>query len=495
MRFALALSLIGILLLAACGGGSATPTPEPPPEPTPLPIDPLPEPRLMAWIRTGSTAGEIVLLGDDGAKHTLITPPDGTSRVQACGESSTSLDGTKFSFFVGNGDRGVLHQITGTDVIQPIAEVGLLACTGMGTFIYGEDRSGFIDFLSGVSGIDFPTGDFILVDLLGGFIARHENVGAFDFRGQASAFISGFRNADDVVTEVAVYRLDEPDGTPIEVSTLFSNDDCRFVDGSITIINPTKYIVVMGQSCTGGSEWSVYQIDAETNRATLDLSGGTGGGYFADVRTGSVFAAPSGLAFYFSYPNGFRKDRADWKTLLLADMQEHDPIVRFGVMPSFSAIAYDPTANAVPVVSRDGRWFATVSQDADDNTSLHIIDLNVPDLPPITIPTPDAGDLITSLAFTPDGQRLVFVSGGADGENNSLFAVDLNTAADSRILRGRFAPGMVTATDIPFSALVQWSIEGESRKLEVVTVNLDTAQSDVIFTGSSEEFVHLLSWR
>ena len=493
LAFSLIFTLSLLFLLVACGGESATPTPQPTPEPTPTPIDPLPEPRLMAW-----AGDEVVLLGSNGVKESLLSLPDNTVRVRPCGERSTSSDGTHFAFYVGGTETGVLHQITDDDVVQPIADVHTLACTGMGSFAYGDERLGFIDFLGSVGGTNFPLGELHLVDLTGNPIARHENAGAFDFSGETTAFISGFPNSDGDVTEVGVFRLDSADATSVEVSTLFSDEDCRFANSGITIIDTTQYIVVMGQSCPGGSEWQLYRIDAEANRATRELSGAAGGGFYADTRILSTFAAPSGLAFYFSYPNGWQRDRADLKSVMLSDVQDADPIVRFGVMPGFvtpTALNYDPDANALPAVSYDGRWVAVVSKDADSNTNLNLLDLNVPDLPPIVIPVNDVGDSISSLAFTLDSQRLLFVSGGYDGENNALFAVDLNSTSDERIIRGRFAEGIRPSPDIPFVALAQWSIENESRKLEVVAVRLDSAQSEVVYTGASDELVYLLSWR
>ena len=123
--------------------------------------------------------------------------------------------------------------------------------------------------------------------------------------------------------------------------------------------------------------------------------------------------------------------------------------------------------------------------------SLNVIDLNDPTVPPIAVSAGSRNDVISTMAFTPDSHRLIFIAGSADtgrNANNSLVALDLNTGSDFRIKRGRFAPGLAIAPDSSAVVVMDYQVledEGQPPYLNLVEVDVETSETTLLFEGAT----------
>lgn len=473
----------------------------------------LQEPRLLLWIGPGEEAGDhsaqepgqIVLMDQDGTSETLMDVPQGTSRVYACTESATSPDARYFAFFIGGLESGTLYVMDGAEDPVQVAEMSAMACMGMGTFQFAPDSSrfGYLDFEPGAVQSDFPQGMLHIVEA-DGLQEQNafESVSGFDFGDGFVTFVSLFTDNQGNATEAAVnvWVTQNPD----EISTLFASNGCEFHTGQVSVIDENRVVVLMSESCSSGSpRWSLYTVNIEMNVATLMLTGNAVSSYAWNARASTLQTSPDGAAAFFTYPDRLSISSVDLQATLIDDPQEGNILLNSGVMPRFETVIpqiYDRDANASPVLSNNGRWMAIVSNDGNNNAAVNVIDLNAPELPPLTISAGSQGAIVSSMVFTPDNQRLLFVAGGHTGDNNSLFSVNLDSLTDSRILRGRYTREMVISPDSQFVALGEWI----PNYLGLTVVNLENEQSGVLFAGvefaddgqiASQDFVYPLSWR
>lgn len=504
-----------VLLLAACDGGSSSSgeTGE-----IPLTRIDIGDAKLLVWTAPGampgqhSAPGQIAYIDEDGKLSPLVELPQGTVRVQACGEQPTSPDGRYFAFFAGGLETGTLYMTDGDDDPEQVGEVHAMTCLGGGTFQFAPDskRFGLIDFPSQAQNADFPAGTLAIAasdsrETQGSF----DNVVAFDFGLETVGFVGLFTNTSGQAVEAGLFQWRS--GTPDEITTVFPDNGCRFRSADVTMVGDDSMVAILGQSCGRQHGWMLYTVDIVNRSAALALSGSTGRdgspAYYANARTNAVFVAPNRAAAYYSYPNGLGTHIADWYSVQLAAIQPGEPIITVGVMPRFVGNAgYVPENNAAPVASPDGRWVAVVSNTASNQATLHIIDLNAPDLPPIDISAGNPGDTVSTMLFTRDSARLLFVAGGHSGGNNSLFSVDLHTATDSRLVRGRYAPPLVLSPDGQYAAAMEWQIPtepGHPNYLNLVTINLSDNQVGGLYGGirivegrvTDQRFAYPLSWR
>ncbi|MBC7871744.1 MAG: hypothetical protein H7Y09_12950, partial [Chitinophagaceae bacterium] len=215
--------LVMLGLLAACGGNSGGDTDNVtavPAGPTPMPtFDPAvrmadtraanvgveADDAVLAWIaegvapgsQTADKPGQIVLLNAGGDARVMLDLPNGTTRVQACGERATSPDSRYFAFFVGNDTNGTLYLMDKRGVPESVAEMNPLGCLGNGTFQYAPDgtRLGYINFAADALTSEFPSGTLKIHTTTDRAEAgSFENAASFDMQAQNVAFISFFNN-------------------------------------------------------------------------------------------------------------------------------------------------------------------------------------------------------------------------------------------------------------------------------------------------------------
>ena len=475
--------------------------------------------KILAWIGNGVAPGEqspdqigqIVYLTGNEQFEVLFDLPPNTTRVMPCSEQATSPDGRYFAFFAG-GDTGSLYWVDGANTpVEIDTDVNALACLGMGTFQYSPDgsRFGYIDYTTPLQS-SYAAGWFYVLDAAtqtpifasDSTVGGDNNVAAFDISNDAIAFVSLYLDADADVKEAAIFY--QAGTYPVEISTLYADENCDFRSLEIAIIDANTLALVVAQHCEN-TEWALYRVNITQRSANRTLvTGNVAGGYYAVARSNVAVVAPDGNTLYLASPNGLERNIADIQAVNLTDIQTGAPLLTYAVMPLYNG--YTSSGNAWPGLSPDGNWWAVITNTADGDAAVNAVELGAPDLPPITVPAPARGNTISALAFTPNSSALLFVAGGNNTEDNSLFALDLVAAAESRVMRGRFGAQIVVAPDGQYAALPNWRIvnaPNQPNYLTLIAINLQTGEPITVFTGaevvndvvSNQRFVYPLSWR
>ncbi|MBZ0300254.1 MAG: hypothetical protein K8J31_10950 [Anaerolineae bacterium] len=486
--------------------------------PVALPQDATPVPlnaNILTWAEAGSnpqesspsTAGELGLMDGSGAFTKLLDVPAQTSRLEPCGNEAYAPDGSTFAFYMGL-DSGTLYLMKGSDMPVPVAEVNALTCLGGGTFQFSPDSSrlAYIAYEPDAASSEFADGFLHVVntaDLSETY--RYENVTAFDLAAGGMAFVSFFTNDRSEADEAAVFWWNG--NAEREVATLRPDENCRYTSASITTAPDGSLLLVLGHRCRSGdtrTSWQLYRINVEDRSATLAASEFAEGQFASYTGTNQIMILPGGDAALFLVPDGVTANTAGVMVVQLADLSISEVIQRQAVYPTLSG-----APNAFPVVSPDGRWLAVVVTSVNNDNTLNVIDLSAPATPPITLSAGSRNDLITTMAFSADSQRLIFIAGAAGlgrDAGNSLVALDLDSGSDFRIKRGHFARGFAIAPDGSAVAAMDYELPEDEREpayLNLVKIDIDTSETTLLAEGAdvvdgkvtNQRFAMPLSWR
>lgn len=480
--------------------------------------------RLLAWVapaaapgqQGASAAGEVLYFNADGSTESILELEDGTTRVTACGSNAESPDGSAFAFIAtvtsGGVERGTVYLVhDASSELKTVAEnVNPANCIGSAPFEFSPDsgRFAYIDWPDDATGMNSPFGRLRIFNTSDGNETTNiENVTAFSLTDSGATFVSFFTNDDGEATEVAIYTWDGSSETEVASLTADSDNDCRYTSSSIAEVS-SGLMAVMGYKCNRGdntnTQWQFYLIDPANNTAQREQSENSGGRYFAFSDTNAIFASSDGNSVIFAVPDGVNNQSV---SLLATAIDDIDPITvleRFGIMQSVSDKPYDAN-NATAIASSDGRWFAIVVNDGNNNAKLQVFNLSDTSLSPINVNLANQGDTISAMVFAPDNETLYYVAGGDQGDTNTLFALNLTTGAEDRILRGRYAQ-MVVSPDGGTVAVMNW-VEfdpEEPRYLTLEMVDLGANSATVIYIGGEvndegkledASFAYPLSWR
>ncbi len=478
---------------------------------------PIPEPDpalLLAWRGKGpgpgqqsaAEPGELVAVDASGAATSLLAIPPQTSRVELCGDQSTSPDGRTVAVYVGL-DAGELYLFRGAAVPQKIDDVQALACVGGGTFQFAPDgtRFGYIAFEPDARQSEFPDGFLKLYTTSNAAqVYTYENVAAFDLTDNNAAFISFFTNNRGEADEAAVLLWDG--SSEREVATLQPNtEDCRFTSASIKTAPDGRLVALLGQRCPNEPAerqqiWQLYIVNPAERSATLAASDAARGAFAAFARAGQVLISPDGAQVIFSVPDGRTANTAALFRMTMADMRVQ-PIIEAGaVMPTYSG-----TVQSIPRLSPDGRWLAVVVTTTPGEAELHAINLVDPLAPTIRLTAGSTDDAISAIRFTPDSRRVLAVAGGLNGTNNAMIDLDLASGNASRLARGRFSPAMALSADGLRFGLLNWEVvedPNEPPYATTILLDVNSAASTSIYTGAeiidgkveNQTFLAPLAW-
>ena len=489
--------------------------------------------KILAWTGEGSypglhsleSPGQLVFIDGQGTMETIFDMPQGTTRVQPCSEQATSPNGDFFTFYVGE-DNGSLYFVDDTDTLTHFdGGVRALTCLGMGTFQYSPDsnRFGYIDFVSDAVSSTYANGWLYVWDTADlaqngdeaepAISFNNDRVVAFDLSDDYLAFVSFYTDPNDRANEAAIYFM-EGDGVANEVSTLYAEEGCFFRSAQVAIINSDLMSLIVGQRCSAGTEWVLYMVDTvnRTNNRTF-VDGDVTGDYYAVARSNVMVASPDTGTVYFTYPDGFVENTTNVQPVILSDIQPTEPLFNNAQMPHFSESGvYPRSISSYPVLSPDGAWLALVTDlvtgDYVKDAKLHVIELNAPELPPITseLHNNNHKDTFAVIAFTPDSRKVLYVGGGNNVQPNSLFMIDLASAAESRIARGRFGTQLLVAPDGGSAAVIDWQILNsidQPAYQNLIVIDLESRETHTVFTGAEvvdeivieQHFIYPLSWR
>lgn len=474
--------------------------------------------RLLVWVGVGaapgqhsaSEPGQVALIDSDGAVTTVLDVPQQATRVIGCGDEATSPDGSKLAFFIGVVDRGTLYLMDGTDAPQEVAQINSLGCTGGGTFQWSPNsaRFAFISYEANAASSEFPDGFLYIYDANGlSQVGSAENVVAFDINNDNVAYLQFFTNNRSEADEAAVVLW--ANGNAREIATLRPEENCRFSSGSIGMAPSGQLIAVMGHRCRGvdGTRWQFYSIDPDSRSANKVLEDSTGGAFAPTARSNNVWFSTDGTTAYFTIPDGIALNSvALWAVNLESGNFETTTIVNRGmVVAKYDNFPYAWNDNATPLLSPDGRWLAFAVANPGSTTTLNVLDLNAPDVAPITISAGSSGDNISWMSFTHDSERLLFVSGGNGSADNSLSALDLESGGDFRVSRGKFGRAAVSP-DGDEVMIMDWKRVEDERQppyLTLAVIGIDDSATTVLFEGAdivdgkveNQTFAYPLAWR
>ncbi len=449
---------------------------------------------LLVWVakgtapgkQTASEPGQLAYVNSSGTADTVLELPNGTSRVESCGDTPMSPDGKLYAFYVGQ-DAGSLYVMRGSDAPAKISDVQALSCLGNGTFQYapGSNRFGYISYEGDAAKSEFADG-FLHIINSSDFteLYKYENVTAFDITDSGAAFVSFFTNDKNEADEAAVIWWN---GTSQqEVATLKpASEDCKFTSASITILPDGKLMLVLGHRCKKGdttTNWQLYSVNPTDKSATLAANASQKGAFAAYTRSNSIFLSPDGKQALFTVPDGVTANTVGVKRVNLNDLSIADVIDKEVVTATLNG-----STNAYPRVSPDGKWLAVVVSTPNAVNNITIWSLTDASVAPIMLSAGSKGDIVSSMEFTPDSSQLLAILGGDNKANNSLVSIEVATGRDSRITRGHFGKGLTISADGTQAALLDWQIPEDTKQqpyLNLVSVNLSDGATTTLYTGA-----------
>ena len=476
--------------------------------------------KILAWVapaaapgrQASDEPGQLVYFSPNGAMEVLLDLPESITRVTACGDASTSPDGSIFAFITtvsaGGGESASLHLIRGASSdIETVAEdLNPMACSGSSNFHFSPDgaRFGFIDWPEDANNAGSPIGRMLIYNASDASQeANIENVTDFTLTNDGAAFVSFFLDGDGDATEVAVSTWDGNNDR--EVATLRSEENCAYTSASIARMSGSQLAVILGNRCSGQStQWQLQIVDTEATSAQLEASDATGGRYFPYSDTNATWASPDGDTLWFTVPDGVSNQSVSLYSTPIDSISATQVIERFALMPTISDLPYDAN-NATAVLSPNGQYLAIVRKDGNDDAVLYVVNLAEPSLDPVQFDAGDRGDTIAVMKFSQDSSELVFVAGTDEGGNNALLTMDLATGNENRISRGRYAQ-IAISPDASRIAAMSWNVwdDDEDPYLQLVVFDVEASGETVIFEGGeidgegnliNQQFAYPLSWR
>lgn len=450
---------------------------------------------LLVWIgegnapenRTPNSSSQLAALLPNGTLTTLIEFDQRTVGVQRCSGQPFSADGRRFAFFASQpaegGERGTLYQMTDFGAPATIGVTHTLTCAH-DHFGYSPDGTqlAYIDFQQ------FGDADENVIGTLRVLNTdtleergRFERATSFAFHESELLFLQFFPNADNAVDEVAISAWD---GTASrEVSAITARANCRFSGGEISPAGEGFIAVLLGERCRGGarSRWQIYLVDREARSSTMVASAEQPGGYFPATQTYNMYTTPGGEQAVFSFADGLTRNTASIYGLNFDTPDTTQMLIdRAAIMRRYVPLRFSLPDIAPAARSRDGNFWA-VSVNPPGSSELVVIDFNALDAA-IRIPIARTGDAVRAMAFTPDSSTLVYIAGGLEGADTSLYHLDLTLGVENRIARGQFAPAIAVRADAA-AALVQYRMTSEARPrpyTDLVLVEADGAQRDLL---------------
>ncbi len=173
------------------------------------------------------------------------------------------------------------------------------------------------------------------------------------------------------------------------------------------------------------------------------------------------------------------------------------------VMPGYNntpsaAPTYSRSFQAIPAHSPDGRYLAVVTSSPDNDNTLHVIDLNTPSADPVTASGGNRGDNIFFTAFTPDNASVYYIAGGANGDDNTLYRLDVAGGGAQTVLRGNFSDWARLSPDGNQLAVAEWRAPIRPRGpafLDTVLIHLADGSRSVLYEGVADEDAEEINYR
>jgi len=452
--------------------------------------------KLLVWIadaqrpgqQKSQEPGQLVWIDNEGNFDPFMDVPLQTSHIMTCGQtSSLSSDGESLAFYVGT-DMGTLHILRGTDSLFVVdTDFHAMGCTGNGTFEFFPDSSKFayIDYDPDSMGGSYGDGTLrIYNNVTFEQIRNFDSVTNFDVEGNNVVYARFFANDRSEAIETAIVLWDGESDR--EVATLFAETDCVYNSANVKLLPNGNIVAIMGHRCNTGdtrTNWQYYIIDPANHIATQITDGPQDGRFFAFSRTNTIYSSPDGATTFFTIPDGITNHTVSLQLVDMAGMSMTPVLQKDVIMPRYTNVPFADENHPI-IQSPDGTWLSMVRNTADDDATLNIYDLSQPNLPPIELSAGSRRDQIVEMEFTPDNNHVIYVAGGNNGGDNSLWGVDLASGNNFRIRRGKYGWGVISP-DGGRIALINWvpTDNNQPPYATLVVVDIETTDETLLFQG------------
>ena len=491
--------------IAACSSAADNPTASP--------AAPASTETILVWQDSGpnplentaNTPGVIGLIGAEGEITPLLDVPSTARTVKACGDTATSPDSRWFAFYVGH-TQGTLYLMDNHAEPVEIGEAAVLSCLSSGGFRYTPDSEqlAYINYGNNPTNGVFVTGTLRLLTTADGTEAyQHDRVAGFDLNNAGVLFGEFFTNDRNQVDQLLLHWW-ENDETR-EVATLRSDPQCRFTGVNPRLTDAYSAIIAVVQRCPGvGSSWQLYNLELGDGRISLIGSEQQAGTFAPYSRTNLLLLAPDAQTAFLAAADGVTAHTAAMLRVNIADMAVDAYVDRQMMLPALTR-----PADALPLTSPDGRWFAAVVTSPNGDNTLTVFDLADNTKSPLTYPAARRGDVVADMVFTPDSEFLYFIAGKVDSAretSTALYQMRLSDGETSLLRRGRYIQGMALAPDASHLSLLEYVIPDDDTQpgyLNLVSVPVDGSTSEILYTGATLtddrvrdlRFAYPLSWR
>ncbi|PJF39664.1 MAG: hypothetical protein CUN55_13825 [Phototrophicales bacterium] len=437
---------------------------------------------------TRDNPGQLAFINGSGTLTPISDVLAGSSRVELCGPNAVSPNGRFVAIYegiVGGVSSSLYVMVDGeapvlvNDQFQPIGCVG-----GNGILDFAPDSSymTFIEYERDFN-VGFADGMLRIVsteDFSELFSERL--VVAFEQAADGVAFVRFFQDDRSEADEVAILFWDG--NTDRELTSFFAEEGCRYLNANIKTAPDGQLWLGLVSRCTGNSTQNVYRINPQTRSVELIFSVKSGGAFPQSSEANRFWFSADGNTLFYTIPDGFTLETVSLNAYDITTGESRTLIERQVVIPGVNG---SDTGNQPTRISPDGRWLIAVVTDPDGSqTRMNFYDLQNPTAEPVVIAAGGRDDIITYMDFTPDGNKLVYVSGGLD---NSLYTIDLtaDTLNPLRVRRGNFSGFAAISPDSKEIAIAEFQILEDGVRgpdyLNLVVIDLETSAETNLFTG------------
>ncbi len=417
--------------------------------------------------------------------------PQAGTRALPCGPGAVSPDGSSAILFVG-AETGGLYRVSLDGPGDPVrwGDAQVLACNGRGRAAFSPDggRWAYLQYQLGETAGPFADGVLRVLNAADGSeAARFENAVAFKLLDNGLYYAQFFTNAQGLADEVVLTWWDGAQQR--EVLALNPAANCNWRSVALDVHASSGAVLLsLGEQCAGGSQWRLFRLGAD-NALTEHAYLPSGGGYLPWAYINQVYFLPGGQQAIAVYPQGRAGNVGN---LVLVDLPSN----------TVTLITQEVTVDAFPdgnaghlLFSPAGDALAYVSTTANGAETLHRLTLDGR-LEPVDIPAGSGGDVISTYFFRPNGD-LLYVAGGANGADNSLFRLPAGADQPERVGRGKFLRNNGLAG--PDTALVMEQVPPDDSHRDpaanLVAFDLRAGTRTVVVEGrSAGAFAYPLAW-
>ncbi len=417
--------------------------------------------------------------------------PEAGERVLPCGPGAVSPDGGSAILFVGD-ERGSLYRVPldGPGELTRWGDAQVLACNGRGRAAFSPDgaRWAYLEYQLGETAGPFADGILHVLNAADGSeVVRFEKAVAFKLLDNGLYYAQFFTNAQGLADEIVLTWWDGAQQR--EVLARNPAEGCNWRSAALDVHASSGAVLLsLGEQCAGGSQWRLFRLDSE-NTLTEHAYLPSGGGYLPWTYINQVYFLPGGEQAIAVYPQGRAGNVGN---LVLVDLPSN----------TVTLITQEVTVDAFPggnaghlLFSPAGDALAYVSTTANGAETLHRLSLDG-SLEPVNIEAGSGGDVISTYFFRPNGD-LIYVAGGADGADNSLFRLPAGSDQPERVGRGKFLRNNGLAGPDTVLVMEQVPADDDHREpaINLVAFDLKAGTRMVLVEGRSvEAFAYPLAW-